>query len=147
MKKILLCGAIATLLIACGGNAESSAELDGGDASALDTRSGIAETYTGDVVLLPFDPCFFPPVQAEMCLIQPGDSEAEKESKSASNCALTYKTNCPGDFCLSYHGSAGFCSMTCTTDEDCLQGACKEFAFSCSEGEAPCQLCVKEEFL
>jgi hypothetical protein len=96
----------------------------------------------------PYEECGFPPAQEEACVLYKSDSPEIQLKKGASNCVVE-QPQCPDNFCVSYHGSNGFCSLACDDDTDCPSGgACKEFAFDCetdAEGNRVClHLCVKK---
>jgi len=91
----------------------------------------------------PYESCGFPPVESELCVASGDDTDEVTLKKSASNCVVQ-QPQCPENFCVSFHGSSGFCSETCEEDHDCPEGGtCKEFAFDCNLDGSPCLLCVK----
>lgn len=95
----------------------------------------------------PYESCGFPPEQGNLCILSSADSEEVAVKKSASNCVIE-QPQCPENFCVSFRGSAGFCSETCEDDLDCPEGgSCKEFAFGCEEDGSCRKLCVKKSLL
>jgi hypothetical protein len=115
--------------------------------SALITISFLllAALFAGCLDVPDYESCGFPPVESELCIANAADPAEVELKKSASNCVIE-QPQCPENFCVSFHGSSGFCSMTCETDGDCPDGGlCKEFAFDCNgeEDDSPCLLCVK----
>jgi len=95
-----------------------------------------------------YETCGFSTGHAQQCIVQSDDSNEVKKAKEAANCVVDQPL-CPDGFCVSYGGSAGFCSMECESDKDCPDGgACMEFAFGCTadeEGNVTCRtLCVKK---
>lgn len=90
-----------------------------------------------------YEECGFPPAQRDVCLKDSGDSDAEKENKESSNCVLEHP-QCPEDYCVSFRGSAGFCSSACQTNADCPDGGtCQTFAFGCTTDEEGVMTCLK----
>jgi hypothetical protein len=90
-----------------------------------------------------YESCGFPPVESGLCIASADDTEELALKKAASNCVIQ-QPQCPENFCVSFRGSNGFCSLTCEENEDCPGGgSCKEFAFDCNMDGTPCLLCVK----
>ena len=105
----------------------------------------LAVTIGGCALTEPYESCGFPPTEDGLCVASAGDPEEVAVKKSSSNCVIE-QPQCPSNFCVSFHGSSGFCSEPCEEDADCADGgACKEFAFDCNgeEDDSPCMLCVK----
>lgn len=96
----------------------------------------------------PYEPCGLPQQQEELCIPQPTDSEEQVNQKKTANCKVVHP-QCPGEYCVSFKGSSGFCSEACRNDSDCQEGgSCIEFTFDCvldEDGNRTClNLCVKK---
>ena len=143
MKLLGIIFACALVFAACGGEADLSPD-------AHDVARGGRETRGEGQPIQTYPACNVPTAIAEVCIPQPGDSEEEVEEKRASNCIVEHP-ECPQGPCVSHFGSEGFCSMECTTDEDCPDGTCFETAFNCmvdDEGNKNCDhFCVAGDLL
>jgi len=122
------------------------------------------------VQIEPYEECGFPPQQKEQCFIKNDGTQCKKtsecpggfvceateeqgvkrcvdpalKSKSSSNCVVK-QAQCPEGFCVSFHGSSGFCSEECDPNApDCPEGgSCEKFAFGCGTDAGCTYLCVK----
>ena len=51
----------------------------------------------------------------------------ECSNKERASCVEKNNTQCQTNVCAKYRGSPGFCTVTCTSDADCMDGACEQF--------------------
>ena len=125
----------------------------------------------GCVEIEPYESCGFPPAQEEQCLIKSGGQDCKDtgdcpsdlvceptseqgvkacidpayKAKASAICQVE-QAQCPDGYCVSYHGSSGFCSEECDPAlDDCpAGGTCVKSANGClSDGTGCMYFCIK----
>lgn len=140
---------VVALTLGCGDSNRDEADVaavpDGEVGESIDSEAMAGDAGEGETRSGPYATCGFPPAQNEQCIIQPDDPPEATDQKRHAICQVE-QAQCPDGYCVSYHGSQGFCSQECSEEEQCPPGGwCVKSALGCqADGSGCIWFCIKD---